>query len=145
MTSLAGSTGAQEIPQRGHAHPHTIGPVPHRQTNQLPTMAQQDALVEALRGVKGMVMDENPTELGFNFDLENPGRRFIGHMHYGQDGTIHITMDPARAKEVYAAGWGEPHPGYPFISLIFAPLTAEEIELVTKLVEEAVAWASANT
>lgn len=71
------------------------------------------------------------------------------HVH-AFDGSLHVELHPEDAKVVIDKGWGERHPlaigwrtflpeGY---MLLYAPRTAQEVEVLMKIVGAGMGWAT---
>lgn len=65
------------------------------------------------------------------------------HLHDVTDTSLHLCLPAARAREVCALGWGEPH-GYADHDteiMVFGPRDHDELEVVLGLVRESLAFA----
>ena len=73
-----------------------------------------------------------------------PGERLEPvHLHGVADTSIHLCLPPARAREVTALGWAEPHQFGDFGTelLIYGPRDDDELEIVLGLIDESLAFA----
>lgn len=123
-----------DIPPRQGAAPETEGPEPHRQVSLKTPLEMQDALLARIDALPYATVDGRQTREGRHFRVDGLTSRYIGHMHYRQDGTVHVSLPPDVIDQLSAAGWGEPHPGYPFIFLIYSPRDSAEMDVVFDIV-----------
>jgi hypothetical protein len=71
----------------------------------------------------------------------------FAHVHPAPDFSLHLTLPEPVRSEAIAAGWAEPHPlaGEPTVSklivMLFAPRDANELTVITRLVEASWAYA----
>ncbi len=78
------------------------------------------------------------------------GREFA-HIHpQPEGGSLHIRLRADQATEVVDRGWGEWHPfaldgTLPNLVMVYAPRTDEDLEVVQKIIENAVAYASSGS
>ncbi|MDI1490544.1 MAG: hypothetical protein OHK93_001748 [Ramalina farinacea] len=90
----------------------------------------------------------HPSFNHLNPTCENTGE--IAHLH-DIDGSMHATLHPVDAALVIAAGWGQMHPiagrdihGKRYLpagfTMIYAPATEEEIEIVVRIVRASAWW-----
>lgn len=134
-TSIAGF----EIPIRPGGATKTVGPVPHRQATEHATNALQDGLISSITAVDGITLAKRGGYVGR--DLFGKGApRWNAHVHYypdgsHQDGSMHIAMPQAISAEIEAAGWGERHPAYPSMLMVYSPRNEAEIGTITNLVQ----------
>lgn len=72
----------------------------------------------------------------------------FAHLHAQNDGSLHMCLPVTSLKEVYAKGWGEPHPiagkfGFPkTIAMIFGPRDEGEFATVAGLLQMSYDFAS---
>lgn len=78
-----------------------------------------------------------------------PGYEFA-HVHAPREGSLHMCLPMQVLKEVYAKGWGEPHPvagkfGFPStIAMIYGPRDAGEFATVADLLRTSYAFATGS-
>ncbi|KAH9845476.1 hypothetical protein Tdes44962_MAKER06602 [Teratosphaeria destructans] len=147
--------------------PYNPGPTPTRfmgKPGYLVTQKASPEIFERLRaGIEEMGRSEQGLEIGTScFEKHGtglfsvvPAKRTCGgeivHAH-PSDGSMHMTLHPADAKEVLAAGWGERHPiarGGLFerfvpgnFVMIYAPRSEEEVQVALKIVRAGVWFVS---
>lgn len=65
------------------------------------------------------------------------------HLHGVADTSIHLCLPVARAREVTALGWSEPHQFGDFRTelLVCGPRDEAELEIVVGLIDESLAFA----
>lgn len=72
------------------------------------------------------------------------GSREFAHIH--PDGSLHVWLPVARAKEVHATGWGELHPWvrqpgfWDGVVMVYTPHSTAELEVVLRIVADAYAF-----
>ncbi len=69
-------------------------------------------------------------------ELIAAGREFA-HIH--PDGSLHVALPPARAKEAVEASWAEPHPivcmmGMDGMVMLYTPRSTEELDVIFELI-----------
>jgi phospholipase/carboxylesterase len=143
--------GAFTLPKRAGAPPETSKPdpslrTPHSQLSQNAPADMQEALLERALALEGVHQAESLVSVpgarafvlaealaGGPAEAFQRGREFA-HLHPPRDGSLHMTLPPAVAEEVYGKGWGEPHPvsGTP---MVYGPRDEEELEVIWRLVQ----------
>ena len=152
------------------SRPRVAGIAPHRQLTQRGSdqdVARLHAAFEALAAARAALLATGRscfekhslalflTRLSTALGGEGPGAEVwwnrtcgappeIAHLH-GGDGSLHLTLHPADARAVMAAGWGERHPlagrllpaGY---VMVYAPRGEREVELVMDIVRAGAWW-----
>ena len=148
------------VEKRNRPRPVTRGIAPHRQMTQRANAEQYQVLAEE---ISRMGTTNERLELGTScFEKHGTGlfshspvkrtcRGEVVHAH-PSDGSMHATLHPRDANIVLQAGWGERHPlargGWfeKFVPggfmMIYAPLDAEEMEVVREIIEAAVWFVS---
>jgi hypothetical protein len=79
-------------------------------------------------------------------EVAGKNRNEVSHIH-GTEGSYHVTLSCADAKEVISNGWGERHRlagtylnlGYVFV---YAPRDLEEVEVMGKMLKAGIAFMS---
>ncbi|MEM7797725.1 MAG: luciferase family protein [Chloroflexota bacterium] len=133
------STIGISLPLRKGGPTETVGPVPHRQKSERADKSLVDLLVSKLNGLDGVSVAKRGGFIGRNFfGVDAP--RWNAHIHHyedgaHQDGSMHIAMPQSISTEVERTGWGERHPAYPSMLLVYSPRDAEEVETITELVK----------
>ncbi len=144
LTTIAGTP----IPQRDGAAPALVGPIPHRQESERAPIELVDALIDRINALTGVTVSTRGGYVGRSF-IGVGAPNWSAHIHHyedgdHQDGSMHIRMPQQVSAEIEAAGWGERHPAYPAMLLIFSPRNAAEIETITKLVNLSYRFAKNN-
>lgn len=126
----------------------TVGPVPHRQKSERASEPLQDMLVDSINAVDGIRVANRGGFVGRPFIGAN-ARNWSAHVHYyedgaHQDGSMHIAMPQNVSAEIEAAGWGERHPAYPAMILLYSPRNEAEIAVITDLVKLSYEFAQAG-
>ena len=139
------------LPRRSGEPPLTSKPTrsdpkPHAQLTDNAPLELQEELVERATGLPGVSLAKSlvsvPGARAFVLaeDLARGGPeafqagREFAHIHPAHDGSLHLTLPPELAREVYEKGWGEPHPvsGTP---MVYGPRDEAEAAVVARLVE----------
>ncbi len=142
------------LPARRGPRPTVSSEIPHRQLDQQPPHADVRALLTrrllgelppgvhlapsgiSVPGARALVLDDDVPRGPDEAFLV--GREFA-HLHPAPDHSLHLTLPETTAREVVAAGWGEPHPlvatgEVPATTvMVYAPRTPEEVEIVCGL------------
>jgi phospholipase/carboxylesterase len=105
----------------------------------LPGVSEQPTVI-SVPGAAAIWLDEDLDVA--RPDLVSHGREFA-HIH--PDGSLHVSLPPARATEASAAGWGEPppdghHARHVGRLLVYTPMTESELATVIRLLEESYEW-----
>lgn len=103
-------------------------------------MSAADSLV-SVPGAIAFVLDE--AVAGGPPEAFQAGREFA-HLHPEDDGSLHMTLPAAVAREVFEKGWGEPHPasGTP---LVYAPRDEAELKVVRRLLRSSYDYATGKS
>jgi len=130
----------------------TTEAVPHMQLNIKPVPKVHKELFRRVFKIEGI--ENRPTIISLpgarglwindSISLKHPevivvGREFA-HIH--PDGSLHISLEPKRAKEAVKKGWAEPHPwsnkrkGLEGFVMLFTPQNMEELDIVVMLIKE---------
>ncbi|KAI5923259.1 hypothetical protein F4810DRAFT_213426 [Camillea tinctor] len=152
---------AHALPQRAGPRPRVVGIVPQRQIDQ----RGSETWHLALRGALSRHAEAHESELrtgtscfekhGLGLFARRPARDTcrgeICHVH-DSDRSLHLSLHPDDAREVLAKGWGERHPltgraPVPFkipvpreFTMVYAPRSLDELEVVCRIVEAAEYW-----
>lgn len=147
-------TSAQslELPMREGTRPLTTNGVPHVQlefTGKPELSAELSRRVAKLPGVTlGPTRVSLPGAVGFQLSPDMPlarpesvvGGLEFAHLH--PDGSLHASLDPDLARAAVEAGWAIAHPwanrraGWEGFVMIYSPINAAELDVVTRLVEQ---------
>jgi phospholipase/carboxylesterase len=70
----------------------------------------------------------------------------FAHLHPPHDGSLHLALPPALARDVVAHGWGVAHPlaglrVTPGMVMVFGPRDEAEVDVVAAVVTTSHAWA----
>ncbi len=139
------------LPARSGPPPRTSGPAPHQQVTQNAPRELQAELFARVLSLPGVQDDASrlSVEGARAFTLERkmthgPADAFMvgnefAHLHPQYDGSLHLRLEPAVAREVVAQGWGEPHPiartwPGPPVLMIFGPRDTAELDVITRIV-----------
>ena len=143
------------LPRRPGPRPRTTPTNPHQQLDQHPNEAVIERLAGRLFSLPGVV--EAPSMVSVpgaralllidgpvNPRATMAGREFA-HLHPLPDGSLHVSLPPARAREAIEAGWAELHPlaglFHSGLVMLYAPRDDEETDVVLTLVRDALAFA----
>ena len=161
ITAGASATAAQGLPTRTAPVPETTTSVPHVQIGIQPVPELSEALLSRVAEFPGVRLGATrlslPGAVGFQLSddmkLARPeaivGGQEFAHLH--PDGSLHASLDPALAKEAIDVGWAVAHPwagrrpGFKGFVMIFTPMTTEELDVVTRLVERSYSHVTGNT
>ena len=152
------TAAATLLPQRPGPRPGITNGIPHAQIGAVPDERLNAQLLRRIFALPGMV--EQPTAistipgtrafwLAENAPLAHPEAlvvgRELGHVH--PDGSLHLTLPPALAREAIAAGWADTHPlterwGINSYVLLFTPRDEAEVGVIAGLVGDAHAYAT---
>ena len=133
------------IPVRKNGPTQTVGPIPHRQKSERADEAVVDMLVDSIIALDGISIAARGGFVGRDFYGEG-APNWNAHIHHyedgdHQDGSMHIVMPQKVSAKIEAAGWGERHPAYPAMLLVYSPRSEAEVETITKLVQLSYAFA----
>ena len=146
MSNATGSDSSGGLPQREGSRPLTRREegTAHAQLSQNAPRELQEILFERARSLAGISTAESLVSVpgARAFFLEESvaagpeeafqaGREFA-HIHPEYDGSLHLTLPPAMAREVEEKGWGEPHPISPSM-MVYGPRDEAELEVVWQL------------
>ena len=127
--------------------------MPHTQLTQLASVALQEALFERCARLPGVLVGRShvsvPGARAFHLDGEHAGGQReafmagteFAHLHPSYDGSLHLVLPEADAREVIARGWGEFHPLVeqgvmpPINVMIYGPRDEDELETVWQIVQ----------
>lgn len=149
------------LPQRAGEAPQTNPAMPHQQLSQNASADLQEKLFERIAGLDGIVVGPSqvsvPGARAFHLDPAHAGGSreafMVGtefaHLHPAYDGSLHLVLPEALAREVIAKGWGEFHPLVaqgrmpPTNIMVYGPRDEAELDAVLKIVRAAYANATA--
>ncbi len=142
----------QALPVRPGTRPETTPNIPHMQINLDIVQEVHEEMVRRIYSIPGV--EEQPSIIlswqGLwiedHLTLAEPGAllggREFGHIH--DDGSLHIFLEPKRAKEAIAAGWAVLHPfaakgrkGWDGFVMLYTPQSIEELNTTFQLIVEA--------
>lgn len=152
---MTSSTAVYPLPERSGPRPRTTPTNPHQQLDQHPDPVVIERLAERLFALPGVV--EAPSMISVPGARAllladgpvNPQAVMVGsefaHLHPLPDGSLHVSLPPARAREAIESGWAEAHPLARFfhsgLVMLYAPRDDGEADVVTGLVREAYRFA----
>jgi len=140
---------ATTLPSRKGPRPETHKGMPHAQVEVRPVPEIHAELFRRAFALPGV--QERPTIISVpgaralwlldDIPLAHPeaivaGREFA-HIH--PDGSLHVSLPPARAQEAIDAGWAEPHPlaaqlGRPELVMLYTPRDPHELDVTFQLI-----------
>ncbi len=134
-TTVAGIT----LPIREGDAPATVGPVPHRQESERASETLQRKLIASINALDGIRIAKRGGYIGRAF-IGQGAADWHAHIHHyedgaHQDGSMHIAMPQSVSADIEAAGWGERHPAYPVMLLVYSPRNEAEVTVITDLVK----------
>ena len=151
------------VPDRAGERPQTNPAMPHTQLTQLAPVALQETLFERTARLPGVLVGRShvsvPGARAFHLDEEHAGgprEAFMvgtefAHLHPPYDGSLHLVLSEAEAREVIARGWGEFHPLVeqgimpPTNLMVYGPRDEAELETVWQIVQASHATATGET
>lgn len=138
-------------PERALPRPQTTNGVPHVQIGVTPNPELINELIKRVGAIPHVEIRDTVVSLpgarGFwladDLSLAHPevivGGREFAHVH--PDGSLHASLHPDTARAAVNAGWGVRHPwadqrpGWEGFVMIYTPVTADELDVVTELVK----------
>jgi len=144
-----GMSTYRPLPQRSGPRPITHKGMPHAQIGvrplpevdadlfrrafSLPGVVNRPTVV-SVPGARALWLEEDVPVV--RPELIAAGREFA-HIH--PDGSLHVALPPARAKEAVEAGWAEPHPiarmmGMDGMVMLYTPRSMEELDVIFELI-----------
>lgn len=156
------SLPAGQLPTRTGARPRVSWTIPQEQRsdNSPPELQEQlFARVTALPGVtstqsaisvpgaRGFMVDRAPGAPLDAFLVPRAGE--FAHLHPGHDGSLHLALPPALARDAIAKGWAVAHPlaGIRLargMVMIYGPRDDAELDVVASIVRNSHAYATAT-
>ena len=148
------------LSRRPGERPQTNPAMPHTQLTQLAPVELQEALFERCARLPGVLVGRShvsvPGARAFHLDDEHamgPREAFMvgtefAHLHPPYDGSLHLVLPEAQARQVIARGWGEFHPlveqgiMQPINLMVYGPRDEEELETVWQIVQASYANAT---
>jgi len=141
-----------KLPIRPGSHPETTDNIPHVQidVNIIPEIHEE--MIRSIYEISGI--EDRPSVIASwrglwiseDFTIQVPkalisGREF-GHIH--DDGSLHIFLEPDRAKEAVESGWAVFHPfalagdeEWEGFVMLYTPLTKHQLDITLQLIREA--------
>ena len=150
-------TDLSTLPKREGELPRTNPNMPHQQVSQNAPVQMQEALFARVAELPGVVVGRShvsvPGARAFHLDeasAAGPQEAFMigtefAHLHPSDDGSLHLILPEALAREVIERGWGEFHPLVqqglmpPTNLMVFGPRDEAELEAVWQIVQAAYA------
>lgn len=141
------------LPGRPGALPQTNPAMPHTQLTQLAPVELQEALFERCARLPGVLVGRShvsvPGARAFHLDEVHAGgsrEAFMAgtefaHLHPPYDGSLHLVLPEAQARQVIAHGWGEFHPLVeqgvmpPINLMVYGPRDEDELETIWQIVQ----------
>ncbi|MEA2684053.1 MAG: hypothetical protein QOK05_2381 [Chloroflexota bacterium] len=148
------------LPRRAGEAPQTNPAMPHTQVSQNAPTDLQEQLFDRAAALPGVIVGRShvsvPGARAFHVDEEHAGGRpeafMVGtefaHLHPPYDGSLHLVLPEAEARQVIALGWGEFHPLVeqgvmpPTNLMVFGPRDADELEAVWQVIQASHAHAT---
>lgn len=133
-------TGPRPVTHKGMPHAQTgVHPVPgvkaelFRRAYALPDVENRPTII-SVPGARALWLHE--TAPLAHPEVITAGREFA-HIH--PDGSLHVSLPPARARQAVEAGWAEPHPlaevmGNEGMVMLYTPRTMDELDVIFQLI-----------
>lgn len=148
-----------ELPHREAERPEVSWTIPQEQRSQNSPHAVQEELFERIARLPGVTSRQSaisvPGARGFFVAPDaGPVDAFLvpragefAHLHPEHDGSLHLGLPAAQARDVVAKGWGVAHPlaGVRLargMVMVYGPRTLAELEIVTGIVATSHAYAT---
>ncbi|RYP70182.1 hypothetical protein DL769_005061 [Monosporascus sp. CRB-8-3] len=152
------------LPYRCGPRPTVVGIAPQRQVDQFGSRPCFLALRRILEGhaarhagdlgIGTSCFEKHGTGLFARFPFNNTCQGEICHVH-GSDHSLHLNLHPDDAREVLEKGWGQRHPltaRWPLLkmpvprnfTMVYAPRTADELQVVCRIIQAAGWWVMAK-
>ena len=137
------------LPQRAGDRPATTPNIPHAQLDLDLVSDVHEEMVRRIYAVPGIkdkpsaIMSWRALWLDSTIEVANTqafisGREF-GHIH--DDGSLHIFLEPSRAKEAIETGWAVAHPfnvqgrnGWEGFVMLYTPQSMKQLNIVFQLI-----------
>lgn len=146
------------LPERDGPRPEITTTTPQEQLTQNSPQALQEELVARVRQLAGVHTGPSaisvPGARAFALvDAAGPSEAFLvpragefAHLHPAHDGSLHLALPPALARDLVTRGWGAAHPLAGLLVtlgfvMVFGPRTEEELDIVAGIVATSHAWA----
>ena len=137
------------LPIRSGDRPQTSNDVPHVQigvdlvTEVHEEMVRRAYAIPGVEEVPSVIAGWTALSLSEDVTIMVPdaiiGDREFGHIH--QDGSLHIYLEPKRAKQAVDAGWAVDHPyavqgrsGWEGFVMLYTPQTMDELDTTFQLI-----------
>jgi phospholipase/carboxylesterase len=145
--------------ERAGPAPDVTWEIPQQQVTQNAPADLQERLLESVRHLPGVSVSASrisvPGARALNLQagagdpqafLVSSVREFA-HLHPSQDGSLHLTLPAAHARDLVTKGWGRPHPLAgtrlsPGFVMVFGPRDDTEVETLTGIIAMSHAYAS---
>lgn len=143
------------LPRRAGDPPRTHHDMPHQQESENAPPELQEALFERIAALPGVEVGAShvsvPGARAFHLDAGHAtgsreafmvGNEF-GHLHPAYDGSLHLVLPEAAAREVIDRGWGEFHPMVergmmpPTTIMVYGPRNEAELDSVMHIARAA--------
>lgn len=145
-------TPSPRLPQRSGPAPAVVGPAPHSQRSQTPSIMVQEELWSRMRALPFTYMAPTLVSVahsralhlapgvGSSSEDRFQGGREFAHLHPHHDGSLHLSLPEWARHAAVAGGWGVPHPVQDAF-LVYGPRDRAELEVVWHLLQISYAWA----
>lgn len=149
---MSASIDLSTLPRRTGEPPQTHNQMPHQQVSQNAPAELQEALFERVAELPGVVVGRShvsvPGARAFHLEVDaaqaESGAFMAGtefaHLHPAYDGSLHVVLPEAAARQVIDSGWGEFHPLVaqglmpPTNVMVFGPRDEDELDAVWRIV-----------
>ena len=137
------------LPVRSGTRPETTTGIPHKQVGVKPVPDVHERMVRRIYAIQGI--EDRPSVIGLwrglwsseDLTIDVPdaliGGREFAHIH--DDGSLHIFLEPERAKEAVDTGWAIYHPfavqgleGWDGFVMLYTPQSFEELDVTFQLI-----------
>ena len=150
---MSPSVDLSTLPRRAGDGPKTHNQMPHQQLSQNAPVELQEALFERVATLPGVVVGGShvsvpgarafhldPASAGPDSDAFMVGTEFA-HLHPAYDGSLHVVLPEAAARQLVDLGWAEFHPLVaqglmpPTNVMVFGPRDTAELDVVWTVVQ----------
>ena len=157
-TDVTWSLPGGVLPERSGPRPRITTTTPQEQLTQNSPAALQEELFARVGRLDGVRTSASaisvPGARAFTLaEAARPAEAFLvphagefAHLHPAHDGSLHLALPPALARELVVQGWGAAHPLAGLLVtdgfvMLFGPRDDDELDVVTGIVATGHAWA----
>lgn len=157
--AVTASLPGGDLPERRGTRPQVSDGIPQEQLTDNAPPELQEQLFDQVAALPGVTSRQSaisvPGARGFMLSAPKgppeaflvPSAREFAHLHPGHDGSMHLALPFALARDVIARGWGVAHPlaGVRLTAgmvMVYGPRDAAELETVFGIVRAGYEWAA---